>query len=207
MRSALVACGAAMQRGGSVSWLLIVWPQPVLRESLAALCLQGGWRQVVEAPDTAQAMLVIGETPPAAILIDAALLAENAGVALALRQSAPRARLVALASSASVDLSRLRQCGATAVVRSEQRGADLLAALRGGAAVSVPIPTALSAREREVLRLLAAGRRSRDAAQMLGISPKTVETYRSRLKTKIGADHLPDLVKYAIRTGLTTIDG
>jgi DNA-binding CsgD family transcriptional regulator len=37
----------------------------------------------------------------------------------------------------------------------------------------------------------------------LGISPKTVETYRGRLMLKLGIDNLPGLVKFAIRAGLT----
>jgi RNA polymerase sigma factor (sigma-70 family) len=63
---------------------------------------------------------------------------------------------------------------------------------------------ALSEREREVLRLLAEGRRTKEIAERLGISPKTVETYRSRVMTKLGIDNLPGLVKFAIRAGLVS---
>ena len=61
---------------------------------------------------------------------------------------------------------------------------------------------ALSDREREVLRLLATGLRTKEIAERLGISAKTVETYRSRIMVKLGIDNLPGLVKFAIRAGL-----
>jgi DNA-binding NarL/FixJ family response regulator len=54
-----------------------------------------------------------------------------------------------------------------------------------------------------VLRLLAEGRRTKEIAEQLGISPKTVETYRSRISHKLRLESLADLVKYAIRAGLT----
>jgi DNA-binding NarL/FixJ family response regulator len=60
----------------------------------------------------------------------------------------------------------------------------------------------LSDRERDVLRLLATGSRTREIAEQLDISTKTVETYRSRIMVKLGIDNLPGLVKFAIRAGL-----
>jgi DNA-binding NarL/FixJ family response regulator len=63
----------------------------------------------------------------------------------------------------------------------------------------------LSAREREVLRHTVEGRTIAETAQQLGLSPKSVETYRSRMMTKLGIDDLPALVKFAIRHGITTV--
>jgi DNA-binding NarL/FixJ family response regulator len=64
----------------------------------------------------------------------------------------------------------------------------------------------LSPREREVLQLTAEGRTSAEAAQLLGLSPKSVETYRSRVMTKLGLESAPALVKFAIRHGLTSAE-
>ena len=61
---------------------------------------------------------------------------------------------------------------------------------------------ALSEREREVLRLLAEGRRMTEIAASLHISQKTVETYRARLQQKLGIDELSGLVRFSIRSGL-----
>lgn len=66
--------------------------------------------------------------------------------------------------------------------------------------------TRLSAREREVLQLIVEGRTSAEAGELLGLSPKSVETYRSRLMRKLEIGDLPGLVKFAIRHGLTSVD-
>jgi DNA-binding NarL/FixJ family response regulator len=61
----------------------------------------------------------------------------------------------------------------------------------------------LSSREREVLQLVVEGKSSAEIADILYLSPKTVETYRSRLMHKLGVSDLPSLVKFAIQHGLT----
>jgi DNA-binding NarL/FixJ family response regulator len=64
----------------------------------------------------------------------------------------------------------------------------------------------LSSREREVLQLVVEGRSSAEVAEILSLSPKTVETYRSRLMRKLGIGDLPALVKFAIQHGLTPLE-
>lgn len=61
----------------------------------------------------------------------------------------------------------------------------------------------LSTRELEVVRLVVNGSSSADIARELHLSPKTVDSYRSRLMAKVGATDLTALVKLAIRHGLT----
>ena len=62
----------------------------------------------------------------------------------------------------------------------------------------------LSGRELQVLHLIVDGNTSAQVGERLGLSPKSVDTYRSRLMTKLGIDDLPHLVKFALRHGLTT---
>ena len=64
----------------------------------------------------------------------------------------------------------------------------------------------LSSREREVLQLVAEGHSSADIGKTLSLSPKTVETYRSRLMAKLNLADLPSLIKFAIQRGLIHID-
>ena len=64
----------------------------------------------------------------------------------------------------------------------------------------------LSSRERQVLRLLVEGNSSVVIAQTLSLSPKTVETYRSRIMQKLNIRNILELVKFAIRQGLTSIE-
>ena len=62
----------------------------------------------------------------------------------------------------------------------------------------------LSAREREVLKLLAEGRTGAEIAQRLALSQKTVETYRARLVEKLGIGDVAGLIRFAIRQGLVS---
>lgn len=63
----------------------------------------------------------------------------------------------------------------------------------------------LSLREREVLQLLAEGNSVRQIADLLHLSVKTVETHRQNVMRKTGAHNLADLVRYAIREGITAV--
>jgi DNA-binding CsgD family transcriptional regulator len=64
----------------------------------------------------------------------------------------------------------------------------------------------LSARERQILKLVADGLSSVRIAEMLHLSPKTVDTYRSRLMEKLNLSDIASLVKFAIQHGLTSLD-
>lgn len=65
----------------------------------------------------------------------------------------------------------------------------------------------LSPREREVLQLVVEGYSSIAIADTLHLSPKTVDTYRSRLMEKLDVSDLPGLVKFALRHGIITLEG
>jgi DNA-binding NarL/FixJ family response regulator len=64
----------------------------------------------------------------------------------------------------------------------------------------------LSARERQVLQLVAEGRSSAQIAGLLQLSAKTVDTYRSRLMQKLGIADVAALVKFAVLHGLTPLE-
>jgi DNA-binding NarL/FixJ family response regulator len=125
---------------------------------------------------------------------------------------------------------RLVQAGAGGYLLKTVESADLLAALRavvsGGRVLQpkaleavlddylqrVREPTArryaveLTAREREVLKLIAEGNTNQDIADLLCLSRKTVETHRSNIMDKLGMHKVTDLVKHAIREGLVGLD-
>ena len=60
----------------------------------------------------------------------------------------------------------------------------------------------LSSREREILQLVAEGKSSAEIGQTLFLSPKTVDTYRSRLMQKLGINDIAGLVRFAIQHGI-----
>ncbi len=65
---------------------------------------------------------------------------------------------------------------------------------------------ALSAREQQVLRLLAQGRRTKESAGLLAVSPKTIATCRRRIRDKLGVETIPDMVRFAINAGLISTE-
>lgn len=65
----------------------------------------------------------------------------------------------------------------------------------------------LTDRERDVLRLIAAGYTAPEIGEKLYISPKTVDTYKQRINEKLGFQHRADYVKMALKLGLLTADG
>jgi DNA-binding NarL/FixJ family response regulator len=143
-----------------------------------------------------------------------------------IKRVSPHTRIVTLSMYGDVHYRELMfKAGASAYVLKNQAIGELLdaiaAALRGERHISpsviergVPHPARavqpnkrdLSEREIDVLRLLAEGRRTREVAETLGISGKTVETYRGRIMLKLGVDNLDELVKFAIRAGITSTD-
>jgi DNA-binding NarL/FixJ family response regulator len=65
----------------------------------------------------------------------------------------------------------------------------------------------LTPTEREVLQLLAEGKSTKVAAQTLHVTVKTIETHRQHIMAKLGIDSIAELTKYAIREGLTSLEG
>jgi DNA-binding NarL/FixJ family response regulator len=68
-------------------------------------------------------------------------------------------------------------------------------------------PELLTARQREVLRLVASGKSTKEIAFLLNLSVKTVETHRAQIMDRLGIRDVAGLVRYALRTGLVPPDG
>jgi DNA-binding NarL/FixJ family response regulator len=126
----------------------------------------------------------------------------------------------------SEHIYRALQAGARGYVLKDSAAAELVAAVRcvhaGKRYLSAQVAEAvvddyvrdgkpaspleaLSGREREILQLTAEGRTSVEMGAMLFLSPKTIETYRSRLMQKIGVTDVPALVKFALQHGVIAL--
>ena len=141
-----------------------------------------------------------------------------------LRREGSPARFVILTVHADPAIAaEAIRAGASGYVVKEAAGEELLQAIRQAAggrtylspmvsgdvvhrlAQGTPSPAeALSPRQREVLRLLAEGRRVKEVAADLGLSVRTVETHKYEIMHLLGIDNTVDLVKFAIRQGLVT---
>jgi RNA polymerase sigma factor (sigma-70 family) len=67
--------------------------------------------------------------------------------------------------------------------------------------------SALTSRQREILQLIAEGYTTKEIANMLSISVKTVETHRANMMERLQIFNVPELVIFAIRSGLIILDG
>jgi DNA-binding NarL/FixJ family response regulator len=204
--------------------ILLADDHALFREGLAVLVGQTtDWHIVGQASDGAEAVQLAEALRPQIAVLDVEMPQMNGlEAARQIRQVSPATRIIALSMYGDVYYrDRMFEAGASAYVLKSEAMDGLVAAieavLRGQryvspAAWSTP-PTGprrsaevdkgtLSDRERDVLRLLAAGQRTKEIAERLNISAKTVETYRSRIMVKLGIDNLPGLVKFAIRAGL-----
>lgn len=136
-------------------------------------------------------------------------------------------KIVALSSDAHLEyVDRVLRAGANGYVLKASAEAELAEAVRAvhagrrylGQSISTqaleeyerrrgPVPPIerLTPRELQVLTHLVDGKPRNDIARALGISPKSVDTYKSRMMLKLELEHLPALVKFAIRHGLTRI--
>lgn len=204
--------------------IVIVDDHVLFRQGLAALLRERpGWTVVGEAGGGDEAIALATTLKPDVVLIDV----EMPGIggieaAQQIRAVSPRTTIVALSMYTNAHYQdRMRRAGASAFVRKSQPIHELLDAIRTALAGesfkpgNAPSPElegpvrsarvdaeALSERERDVLRMLAEGKRTAEIGETLGISHKTVETYRARLQQKLGIADLSGIVRFAIRAGL-----
>ena len=145
-----------------------------------------------------------------------------------LRDACPSTQVLILSMHSTTEhIFRALQAGARGYLLKDSAGAEVVDAIRvvhaGRRYLSQKIAAtvvddyiaerhrpspleSLSRRERQILQLVAEGKSSAEVAAALFLSPKTVETYRSRMMQKLGISNLPNLVKFAIQHGVIQID-
>jgi DNA-binding NarL/FixJ family response regulator len=89
-----------------------------------------------------------------------------------------------------------------AAIRAVVAGETDVGRRRGLAATCAARFAHLSGRERQVMRLVAAGHTGPETGRALGIAAKSVETYKRRIERKLGLAHRPDYVRFAVEAGL-----
>ncbi|HVZ86626.1 MAG TPA: response regulator transcription factor [Polyangia bacterium] len=189
---------------------------------------------VIEAGDGHQALALLLEQRPDVALIDIGMPGLN-GLELAARvgREAPATRLVivsmhgtpshvAQALRAGVSGYVLKDAAADelpVLLRAVSRGETYLSPAISKQVVEgylgrAPPPglseadglSILTSRQREILQLVAEGKSTKEIAQLLDLSIKTVETHRGQIMDRLGIHDLAGLVRYAVRTGLVSSD-
>lgn len=203
--------------------ILLADDHQIVRQGVRALLEKHGMQVVAECGDGREAVqLALKQNPDVAVLdmtmpglngVDAArqILEErpSMGVVLLTFQtgqtqvaSALRAgiRGYVLKTQTSEDLVRaLREVAARGTYLSPDISQIVVTAYLNG---TEPTDDPLTAREREVLQLVAEGKTTKEVADVLGLSAKTAESYRGRLMQKLEIHETAGLVRYAIRQGL-----
>jgi DNA-binding NarL/FixJ family response regulator len=201
----------------------------VMRDGLKALLRSAPDIEVVgEACDGRDAVRDVLKLRPDLVLMDISMPGLNGIEAVRLlRQRECDARVIMLSMhSSSEHVFRALEAGADGYLLKESAGTEVVAAVRcvysgrrymsraiaaehldsASAAMPGSPLERLSTRERQVLQLVVEGRSSSEIAGCVHLSPKTVETYRSRMMKKLGVHDVTGLVKFALQHGLTTLD-
>jgi DNA-binding NarL/FixJ family response regulator len=205
--------------------VLLADPQAIRREGLRMLLEKEGLDVVGEAADGIKAVRLARHLEPDVAVLDAALPLQGS-VDAAREILHDRRTKVILLSSAESDPRILEavRAGVTGCVLESHGAAELARAIRETAAgrthfspgasqvlaeafrhgSDVP-PDPLTARERQILQLIAEGKRAREIGELLCISVKTAQSHRARIVKKLGITDTAGLVRYAIRRGLSSM--
>ena len=196
----------------------------LVREGIKATLESNGLKIVGETSDGREAVRLATELQPDVAVFDIGMPGLNGIEATRTAiEATPTLRIVLLTVHAEDGyVGEAIRAGASGYVLKRQATTDLVRAIeevsRGNMYLSPGVSRvvidavrsgstaglALTAREREVLQLIAEGQSTKQIGSMLGISAKTVETHRSRLMDKLEVRSVAGLVRYAIRCGLSS---
>ena len=201
----------------------------ILRDGLRVLLeSQDDIKVVGEAENGNLAIDGITSIKPNVVVMDITMPELNGiDAAQIIHETSPEIGIVILSIHSDLEhIFRALQAGAQGYLLKESAGSEVISAVRsvhlGRRYLSPSIRDAvteahlqnrqvqspldlLSMREREVLQLTVEGHSSAAIGDKLNLSPKTIETYRSRLMGKIGVRELTELVRFAIKHGITPL--
>jgi DNA-binding NarL/FixJ family response regulator len=199
----------------------------IVREGIASLCATNGMKILGEAADGPEAIQMILELRPAFAIIDLQMpTMTGVQVVRKLRDSGCQSKLLILSfNREETTVVQALFAGADAYLLKDGPGRHLMDAINfvrdGGVYVSPLLRgaglfthgenkrkddplAALSPREVEVFSYLMDGMRAKDIAELLAISPKTVDTYRASLMRKLDVHGMVGLVKFALERNLAS---
>ncbi|PYN51113.1 MAG: DNA-binding response regulator [Candidatus Rokuibacteriota bacterium] len=206
--------------------VLLADDHTIVRQGLRVLLQREGFEVVGEAANGAEAVRLATETMPDVVVLDYGMpLMNGLAAAREIMVSCPRAKLILLTMHADdryvLEAVRL---GVKGYVVKSQAPTDLVRAihevLNGMMYLSPRVsrtvvqaylakselpPDPLTPREREVLQLVAAGKTTKEVAELLGISVKTAESHRTHIMQKLDTSNTAGVVRYAIRQGLIQV--
>lgn len=212
--------------------ILLVDDHKIVRDGLRTLIeSEPDMKVIAEAKNGREALKLIKNAVPDIIIMDITMPDINGiDATRAILEYAPTAKVIALSmhsdkrfvlgmldagasgylmkDSAFDELARaIRSIVANQVYLSPKIAEIVVRrSLKGSASDEKSAFTELTMREREVLQLLSEGLATKEIASHLNLSVKTIETHRSNIMNKVGINSMSELVKYALREGLTSLE-
>ncbi|CAA9326785.1 MAG: Two-component transcriptional response regulator, LuxR family [uncultured Gemmatimonadaceae bacterium] len=202
--------------------VLIVDDHALVRGGIAAMIAnEADMAVVAEAADGAEAVAQYALLRPDVVLMDLRMPRMDGATAIrTIVDADPAARVVALTTyDGDADIHRALSVGACAYLVKDVLVAELIGAIRSAAAGRRVIPAAvagrlaeftprvdLTAREVEVLRLVAKGLRNREVARMLGRTEGTIKAHLKNIHDKLGVDDRTEAVTLALKRGIIHLD-
>lgn len=212
--------------------ILLVDDHDLMREGIRALLEKDSRFQVVgEAGDGQEAVQLSRELVPDVVLMDINLPGGIGGLEAteAILAEQPRVKVLILTQYENREyikrairigahgylLKRSASAQLKEAIETVERGQRYLHPLAAGELVEMVTAgknleeddyEALTRREKQVFKLLAEGKTSREIAKYLGISPKTAMTHRSHVMEKLGFHSRAELIRYAVRKGVLQVE-
>jgi two-component system, NarL family, response regulator NreC len=195
----------------------------LVRQALKSLLEREGFEVVAEASDGHEALRQTDSLHPDIAVMDISMpMLNGLEAAREMRISSPNTKIILLTQHYEEQyLSEALEAGVKGYVLKSQAASDLIHAisriLRDEVYLSPGVSAAvveaycsrsgrsrdrLTARERQVLQLIAEGKSTKELASVLGISTKTAESHRTRLMQKLDIHETATLVLYAVRRGI-----
>jgi two-component system, NarL family, invasion response regulator UvrY len=202
--------------------IYLIDDHPIVRAGLSAVLEGAGHRIVGEGADITQALSDVSRLAPDVVTLDLQLDGRSGFEVLAeMQQRQMSAKVIVLSMSDQPrNVAEALRMGAAGYVLKGSAGTELLAAVEavmqrrrylGAGLTDIAVQgltsdaergNTLSPRERQILVMVARGKSSAAIGEELHLSPKTVDTYRSRLMAKLELADVPALVRWAIREKL-----
>lgn len=189
----------------------------LIRQGIHQLLVSAGVEVVAEAVDGLEAIAMVRSHRPLLLVLDIAMpYARGIEVFGEARRWSPETRIIVFSGMTSTGLiGELARAGADAIfLKREDLKAfsDSVPKILDGQRVFGPgvaefveafeNTAEMTARERQVLSLVAQGLNNREIADRLGVSAKTIDNHRTNLMRKVGAHSVAELLVYAMREGL-----
>ncbi|MFB0520297.1 MAG: response regulator [Desulfatiglandales bacterium] len=211
--------------------VLVVDDHTIVRDGICALlALVGDIEVVGEAANGSEALKMVKELEPNVVLMDIAMpIMDGLEATRRLRKEFPRTRVLVLTQYDDKEfVFPVIKAGASGFISKLAASSELASGIRsvcqgdsylspsvakilvedyqiGGGRVSHDPYAQLTDRERDVLKLVAEGHTTQEIADLLVVSPKTVEGHKTNLMAKLGIRNRVDLVKYALRKGIISV--